>query len=77
MNLLVLQVQQHCIQCGVCMGNYFCSECKFFDDDVSFLIQVSLETPRLALIYLHYHDLSSFARSRKINTIVMNVVSAG
>ncbi|BBH07747.1 CHY-type/CTCHY-type/RING-type Zinc finger protein [Prunus dulcis] len=28
-------VQQHCIQCGVCMGNYFCSKCKFFDDDVS------------------------------------------
>ncbi|CAL1373007.1 unnamed protein product [Linum trigynum] len=28
-------VQQHCINCGVCMGKYFCSECKFFDDDVS------------------------------------------
>ncbi|CAB4317720.1 unnamed protein product [Prunus armeniaca] len=28
-------VQQHCIQCGVCMGNYFCPKCKFFDDDVS------------------------------------------
>ncbi|KAM1751262.1 hypothetical protein ACFX11_009403 [Malus domestica] len=28
-------VQQLCIQCGVCMGNYFCSKCKFFDDDVS------------------------------------------
>ncbi|KAI8563262.1 hypothetical protein RHMOL_Rhmol03G0099200 [Rhododendron molle] len=27
-------VQQKCIQCGVCMGKYFCSKCKFFDDDV-------------------------------------------
>ncbi|KAJ1376601.1 Zinc finger, CHY-type, partial [Sesbania bispinosa] len=28
-------VQQHCINCGVCMGNYFCATCKFFDDDIS------------------------------------------
>ncbi|KAI4300346.1 hypothetical protein L6164_033734 [Bauhinia variegata] len=28
-------VQQMCINCGVCMGNYFCFKCKFFDDDVS------------------------------------------
>ncbi|PWA94064.1 CHY-type/CTCHY-type/RING-type Zinc finger protein [Artemisia annua] len=28
-------VQQNCINCGVCMGNYFCQKCKFFDDDVS------------------------------------------
>uniref|UniRef100_M0ZX69 PGPD14 n=1 Tax=Solanum tuberosum TaxID=4113 RepID=M0ZX69_SOLTU len=28
-------VQQKCIQCGVCMGKYFCSKCNFFDDDVS------------------------------------------
>ncbi|XP_058224203.1 E3 ubiquitin-protein ligase RZFP34-like [Rhododendron vialii] len=28
-------VQQNCISCGVCMGKYFCSKCKFFDDDVS------------------------------------------
>ncbi|KAJ9181518.1 hypothetical protein P3X46_009641 [Hevea brasiliensis] len=28
-------VQQHCIQCGVCMGNYFCSKCNFCDDDGS------------------------------------------
>ncbi|KAF2289857.1 hypothetical protein GH714_038927 [Hevea brasiliensis] len=28
-------VQQHCIQCGVSMGNYFCSKWNFFDDDVS------------------------------------------
>ncbi|KAG5556821.1 hypothetical protein RHGRI_007168 [Rhododendron griersonianum] len=27
-------VQQKCIQCGVCMGKYFCSKCNFFDDDV-------------------------------------------
>ncbi|KAL3358269.1 hypothetical protein AABB24_015420 [Solanum stoloniferum] len=29
-------VQQKCIQCGVCMGKYFCSKCNFFDDDVKF-----------------------------------------
>ncbi|KAH7432042.1 hypothetical protein KP509_07G005500 [Ceratopteris richardii] len=28
-------VQQFCQNCGVCMGEYFCSKCKFFDDDVS------------------------------------------
>ncbi|KAG5238030.1 hypothetical protein OIU76_014539 [Salix suchowensis] len=28
-------VQQDCINCGVCMGKYYCSKCKFFDDDVS------------------------------------------
>ncbi|KAI3511840.1 hypothetical protein L1887_19000 [Cichorium endivia] len=28
-------VQQNCINCGVCMGNYFCQKCKFFDNDVS------------------------------------------
>lgn len=30
-----LQVQQNCISCGFCMGEYYCSICKFFDDDVS------------------------------------------
>ncbi|GAU41247.1 hypothetical protein TSUD_97830 [Trifolium subterraneum] len=28
-------VQQYCINCGVCMGEYFCGTCKFFDDDIS------------------------------------------
>lgn len=32
------QVQQVCINCGVCMGEYFCKTCKLFDDDVSGLI---------------------------------------
>eukprot|EP00250_Pteridium_aquilinum_P003830 c14107_g1_i1 orf=695-1594(-) len=27
-------VQQICEKCGVCMGEYFCGKCKFFDDDV-------------------------------------------
>ncbi|KAG8496190.1 hypothetical protein CXB51_009505 [Gossypium anomalum] len=30
-----IKVQQYCINCGVCMGKYFCGKCKFFDDDVS------------------------------------------
>lgn len=76
-NVLALQVQQHCIQCGVCMGNYFCSECKFFDDDVSRLVQFPLKLLVLLLIYLHCHERLSFSRSQKISTIVMNVVSAG
>ncbi|KAL8139031.1 hypothetical protein V2J09_005032 [Rumex salicifolius] len=28
-------VQQYCINCGVCMGRYFCGKCNFFDDDVT------------------------------------------
>ncbi|KAG4387144.1 hypothetical protein GLYMA_11G192900v4 [Glycine max] len=28
-------VQQYCINCGICMGKYFCTICKFFDDDIS------------------------------------------
>nr|XP_033509678.1 E3 ubiquitin-protein ligase RZFP34-like isoform X3 [Nicotiana tomentosiformis] len=28
-------VQQTCVNCGVCMGKYYCSKCNFFDDDVS------------------------------------------
>ncbi|RWR79957.1 zinc finger protein [Cinnamomum micranthum f. kanehirae] len=30
----VTKVQQNCINCGVCMGKYYCAKCKFFDDDV-------------------------------------------
>ncbi|KQK09499.1 hypothetical protein BRADI_2g48340v3 [Brachypodium distachyon] len=29
------EVRQICINCGVCMGKYFCEVCKLFDDDVS------------------------------------------
>ncbi|XP_051151113.1 probable E3 ubiquitin-protein ligase RZFP34 [Andrographis paniculata] len=29
------KVQQICINCGVCMGKYYCEICKFFDDDIS------------------------------------------
>ncbi|XP_031487607.1 probable E3 ubiquitin-protein ligase RZFP34 [Nymphaea colorata] len=29
------EVRQFCINCGVCMGKYFCDICKFYDDDVS------------------------------------------
>ncbi|KAJ6913569.1 hypothetical protein NC651_015947 [Populus alba x Populus x berolinensis] len=29
------EVQQVCINCGVCMGKYFCEACKLFDDDDS------------------------------------------
>ncbi|CAK7353430.1 unnamed protein product [Dovyalis caffra] len=29
------EVQQVCINCGVCMGKYFCETCKLFDDDAS------------------------------------------
>ncbi|XP_019465016.1 PREDICTED: E3 ubiquitin-protein ligase MIEL1-like isoform X2 [Lupinus angustifolius] len=31
----VKKVQQYCINCGVCLGKYFCGTCKFFDDDIS------------------------------------------
>ncbi|KAK8262273.1 hypothetical protein V6Z11_D13G245900 [Gossypium hirsutum] len=29
------EAQQVCINCGVCMGKYFCNSCKLFDDDTS------------------------------------------
>ncbi|KAI9093579.1 hypothetical protein K1719_027028 [Acacia pycnantha] len=29
------EVRQNCINCGVCMGKYFCETCKLFDDDIS------------------------------------------
>ncbi|GKV42030.1 hypothetical protein SLEP1_g49487 [Rubroshorea leprosula] len=29
------EVRQVCINCGVCMGKYFCEICKLFDDDTS------------------------------------------
>ncbi|CAK9164525.1 unnamed protein product [Ilex paraguariensis] len=29
------EVRQVCINCGVCMGKYFCGTCKLFDDDTS------------------------------------------
>ncbi|XP_042481824.1 probable E3 ubiquitin-protein ligase RZFP34 isoform X2 [Macadamia integrifolia] len=29
------EVQQFCINCGVCIGKYFCEICKLFDDDMS------------------------------------------
>ncbi|XP_048228217.1 probable E3 ubiquitin-protein ligase RZFP34 [Ricinus communis] len=29
------EVQQFCVNCGVCMGRYFCKTCKLFDDDTS------------------------------------------
>ncbi|KAJ3690457.1 hypothetical protein LUZ61_019621 [Rhynchospora tenuis] len=28
-------VHKICSNCGVCMGEYFCNVCKFFDDDIS------------------------------------------
>ncbi|KAH9289117.1 hypothetical protein KI387_033234, partial [Taxus chinensis] len=28
-------VQQICVNCGVCMGKYFCEICKFYDDDLA------------------------------------------
>ncbi|XP_076907885.1 putative E3 ubiquitin-protein ligase RZFP34 [Bidens hawaiensis] len=29
------EVRQMCVNCGVCMGKYFCGTCKLFDDDIS------------------------------------------
>ncbi|KAK3212897.1 hypothetical protein Dsin_017603 [Dipteronia sinensis] len=31
------QVQQVCVNCGVCMAEYLCVTCKLFDDDVTIL----------------------------------------
>lgn len=29
------EVRQTCVNCGVCMGRYFCGSCKFYDDNIS------------------------------------------
>ncbi|CAM6082526.1 unnamed protein product [Calypogeia fissa] len=29
------EVRQICKNCGVCMGEYFCGKCKFFDDEMT------------------------------------------
>lgn len=73
------QVQQMCINCGVCMGRYFCSKCKFFDDDVSIL---SHFIPKKSWVFslmkfcitIFFICISSYQRN---NSIVMNVESAG
>lgn len=55
------QVRQVCINCGVCMGKYFCGSCKLFDDDVSkrklavvyyFLLNVDVKMPHLKIFCL-------------------------
>lgn len=37
--MFLLKVAQVCTNCGVRMGEYFCSICKFFDDDVMTLTE--------------------------------------
>ncbi|KAK2983119.1 hypothetical protein RJ640_022591 [Escallonia rubra] len=29
------EVRQNCVNCGVCMGRYFCGSCNLYDDDTS------------------------------------------
>nr|XP_043640090.1 probable E3 ubiquitin-protein ligase RZFP34 [Erigeron canadensis] len=29
------EVRQTCVNCGVCMGRYFCGSCKLYDDNIS------------------------------------------
>ncbi|KAK4741891.1 hypothetical protein SAY87_025479 [Trapa incisa] len=73
-------VQQNCIKCGVCMGEYFCAKCKFFDDDVI----IPTIHPFLKFLPPFAHTvckcISQFQifnfRSRRDNTIAMNVASA-
>lgn len=38
-------VKQVCENCGVCMGDYYCEKCKFFDDEVGTTISVFLSCP--------------------------------
>lgn len=62
--LLSFQVQQNCVHCGVCMGKYFCSKCKFFDDDVSLCLFKFHETLSLVAMILFTSPTSSFFHSR-------------
>lgn len=38
-------VKQVCENCGVCMGDYYCEKCKFFDDEVGTTISLFLFMP--------------------------------
>ncbi|KAG6401558.1 hypothetical protein SASPL_138418 [Salvia splendens] len=47
--------QQICISCGVCLGKYYCSKCKFFDDDVS--QRVLLKLTCIYIFSFHFFPL--------------------
>lgn len=38
--LSLLQVARVCSNCGVNMGEYFCDMCKFYDDEVRWLLVI-------------------------------------
>lgn len=48
-------VKQVCERCGVCMGDYYCDKCKFFDDKVSTSTESNL---RFHCEGLHRSDVS-------------------
>lgn len=50
------QVQQYCTSCGVCMGKYFCTTCKFFDDDVSSRVSSLIHWKKMKIsLSLHFN----------------------
>ncbi|KAF9675158.1 hypothetical protein SADUNF_Sadunf09G0003000 [Salix dunnii] len=61
-------VQQNCINCGVCMGKYYCSKCKFFDDDVIFRTSHWFQKINTIVRNVEYAELEE----RKISSIATN-----
>lgn len=66
-----------CINCGVCMGKYYCSKCKFFDDDVSCFDELLEQLDYLLLVICFIYMLFLLLRFQRINTTAKNVESAG
>lgn len=78
--LLSDQIQQNCINCGVCMGKYFCQKCKFFDDDVCcvefiFTFFHCISNLPISMLFLIWFTV--VIRSQRNNTTVMDVEYVG
>ena len=76
--LPVFQVAQVCCNCGVCMGEYFCRTCKFFDDDVrSFFSDATIGRLFRLIIWLVVDGMMLFCRLTRSTTIAKTAASAG
>ncbi|TXG62070.1 hypothetical protein EZV62_013433 [Acer yangbiense] len=62
------QVQQVCVNCGVCMAEYFCETCKLFDEDVGTLSHLRSSTIAMAVGFAGSVDV-------RISSIALSVVS--
>ncbi|KMT08273.1 hypothetical protein BVRB_6g142000 [Beta vulgaris subsp. vulgaris] len=47
------EVRQVCVNCGVCMGKYYCEICKLYDDNVA---DETAKNPRQATVLSSHHQ---------------------